>query len=283
VQGEASEEVVAMRFKVFSCKCVSVGLLAAVIFGGGHHQRLFADDLADLKARGELVMLCSPHSRSDFIRRDGEGFVGLDYEIMKTFAAAHDLKLRVVPVPKFSDLIPWLIEGKGDVIASSFSITDERSKEVDFSVSYFPVRIMVVAKRSSGIISASDLSGLRATVVPGSSLEAFIKTKIPDVEMVHIASLDLVSETIESGKADYAPVDSSTVFGSLKRFSSLETAFSFPDTFGYGFAVTKGADLHQALSTHIDRLRSSGIYYKMIQRIFGNDAVEMIKAAEPRN
>jgi ABC-type amino acid transport substrate-binding protein len=205
------------------------------LFGG--HIEGYATDMADLKARGKLIMLCAPHPRSDFIRRDGEGYRGLDYEMMKTFAAAHDLGFEVVHVPKFSDLIPWLVDGKGDVIASSFSITDERRKTVDFSSSYFPVKIMVVARRVSTIDGAEDLPGLRATVVPGSSLEAFIKKKVPAVEIVPIDSLDLVYEVIESGRADYAPVDSSTALGSLKHYPELGTAFSFPDIFGYGFAV----------------------------------------------
>ncbi len=271
-----------MRNGAFSAHCVSVWLLTASIFVGFFHNRLYATDMADLKARGRLIMLCSPHPRSDFIRRDGEGYIGLDYEIMKTFAAAHDLGFEVRPVPKFSDLIPWLVEGKGDIIASSFSITDERRETVDFSTSYFPVRIMVVAKLDSAIAGAEDLPGLRATVVPGSSLEAFIKKKVPTVEIIPIDSLNLVYEIIESGKADYAPVDSSTALGSLKHYPELGTAFSFPDTFGYGFAVTKGSDIRDALTTHIERLRSSGIYYKMIQRIFGEGALEMIKAAEPQ-
>jgi polar amino acid transport system substrate-binding protein len=271
-----------MRDEEFSSPRVTVCLLAAVVLVGFLQVRLDATDMADLKARGKLVMLCSPHPRSDFIRRDGEGFVGLDYEMMKTFAAAHDLGFEVLPVPKFSDLIPWLVEGKGDVIASSFSITEERGKTVDFSASYFPVKIMVVAKQGSEVKSAEDLPGLRATVVAGSSLEAFIKKKLPTVEIVPIESLDLVYETIESGKADYAPVDSSTALGSLKHYPELGVAFSFPDIFGYGFAVTKGSDLRDALSNHIERLRSSGIYYKMIQRIFGAGALEMIKAAEPQ-
>jgi polar amino acid transport system substrate-binding protein len=271
-----------MRFGAFSFPRFSVWLLTALIFVGSLHVRLYASDMADLKARGKLIMLCSPHPRSDFIRRDGEGYLGLDYEIMKTFAAANDIALEVRPVPNFSDLIPWLVEGKGDVIASSFSITEEREETVDFSSSYFPVKIMVIAKRDSTIEGAEDLPGLKATVVPGSSLETFIKNKVPTVEIVPISSLDLVYETIESGKADYAPVDSSTALGSLKDYSELETVFSFPDTFGYGFAVTKSSDLRDALSAHIERLRSSGIYYKMIQRIFGEGAIDVIKAAEPQ-
>jgi polar amino acid transport system substrate-binding protein len=241
---------------------------------------LSASDMADVKARGKVVMLCSPHPRSDFIRRDGDGYFGLDCEILKTFAAFHEIRLEVEPVPKFSDLIPWLLEGKGDVIASSFSINQERRREVDFSESYFPVRVMVVAVKGSSIAGESDLPGLRAAVVPGSSLEAFIREKVPDVDLVHVEQTPLVYDAIVTGKSDYAPVDSTAALTYLKSFSDLETVFSFSDRFGYGFAVSKGSDISEALSQHVERLRSTGVYYKMLQRTLGPEAVEVVKAAE---
>ena len=49
---------------------------------------------------------------------------------------------------------------------------------------------------------------------------------------------------------------------------------------GYGFAVTKGSDIREALSRHVDRLRSTGVYYKMLQRTLGPEAIEVVKAAE---
>jgi polar amino acid transport system substrate-binding protein len=239
--------------------------------------------MADLKARGEVIMLCSPHPRSDFIRRDGSGFWGLDYEILKTFAAAHDIELRVLTVPNFSDLIPWLLEGKGDVIASSFSITEERRERVDFSSSYFPVKIMVVAKRDLTVAAVEDLVDLKAAVVPGSSLEAFIQKKVSSVQLISVDQTPLVYEAIMSGKADYAPVDSTAAMGYLKQYPKLATVFSFPDRFGYGFAVTKGSGIRDAISEHIERLRATGVYYKMIQRIFGPEGVKMVRAAESRD
>lgn len=265
----------------FVCR-VPIGLLVAFGFLWLHHAPLLASDMADLKARGEVIMLCSPHPRSDFIRRDGSGFWGLDYEILKTFAAAHKIQLIVRPVPNFSDLIPWLLEGKGDVIASSFSITEERCERVDFSSSYFPVKIMVVAKKELTVTGVEDLVGLKAAVVPGSSLEAFIQKKVRNVQLASVDQTPLVYDAIMEGRADYAPLDSTAALGYMKQYPELATVFSFPDLFGYGFAVTKGSDIRDAISEHVDRLRVSGVYYNMIQRIFGPEGVNIVKAAESR-
>jgi ABC-type amino acid transport substrate-binding protein len=139
---------------------------------------------------------------------------------------------------------------------------------------------MVVAKKGSSIQSEADLSGLGAAVVPGSSLEAFIQQKVPDVRLVHVDQTPKVYDAIVEGKADYAPVDSSAALTYLKSQPDLETTFAFPDRFGYGFAVTRGSDIGDALSQHVERLRSSGVYYKMLQRVMGPEAIEVVRAAE---
>ena len=225
-------------------------------------------------------MLCFPHSTSEFIRQKGNGFEGMDYDILKAFASTHKVELTVRPVPEFSALIPWLLEGKGDVIASAFSITDERQKKVDFSDSYFPVKIMIVTEKKTSYQSTTELANKKAAVVEGSSREAFIRNNITAVTIVPVAKTRLAYEAVLAGKADYAPVDSTSAMTDLEEYPDLDIAFTFPEKMGYGFAVNKGSDLANALSTHIRRLRSSGVFYQMLLRCFGPRAVDLVKSIE---
>jgi ABC-type amino acid transport substrate-binding protein len=243
-------------------------------------RNLYSSSLAEVKQRGELRMLCFPHEANQFITvRNGE-YWGLDHEILRTFAAAQGIELKVVPVPKFADLIPWLLEGKGDVIGSSFSITEERRTKVDFSESYFPVRIMIVGPAGGAAPDLAALSSRRMAVVPGSSLETFVKSRIPSVQIVSVDETPDAYKSVQAGIADYAPVDSTSAMTDLPRFPGLETRFTFPDLMGYGFAVTRGSDLGAALSEHIRRLRSSGLLYQQLGRYLGPRAIEIVKAAE---
>jgi ABC-type amino acid transport substrate-binding protein len=239
-----------------------------------------ASDLADVKRRGRLVMLCFPHEANQFITvRNGE-YWGLDHEILRTFAAAQDIELEVRPVPKFADLIPWLLEGKGDVIGSSFSITEERRQQVDFSDGYFPVRIMVIGRKGTSVPDVSALAAGKMSTVPGSSLEAFIRRKIPSVALVPVEETPDAYRRILAGAADFAPVDSTSALTDLEGFPELEIVFEFPDRMGYGFAVTRGSDLGPALSDHIRRLRSTGLLYQHLERFLGPRVLEMVKAAD---
>jgi ABC-type amino acid transport substrate-binding protein len=101
--------------------------------------------VASVKARGKLVMLCFPHQDNGFIsvnlgagpmpKAGGEkNFQGVDVDIMVGFAQflGVSLEIRSISVPSYGELIPALLRGDGDVIASSFSVTAERQKVVDF-------------------------------------------------------------------------------------------------------------------------------------------------------
>jgi len=241
---------------------------------------LCASDLEDVKRRGVLTMLSFPHEANQFITvRNGE-YWGLDHEILRTFAAANDIELRVQRVPKFADLIPWLLEGKGDVIASSFSITEERKQRVDFSDSYFPVRIMVVGRKGASVPDVSTLTSAKLSAVPGSSLDAFVRKRIPSATIVPVEKTPDVYRMILAGKADFAPVDSTSAMTDLLDFPELETVFTFPDRMGYGFAVTRGSDIGPSLSEHIRKLRSSGILYQQLERYLGPAVLKIVKAAD---
>ena len=60
----------------------------------------------------------------------------------------------------------------------------------------------------------------------------------------------------------------------------VETVYFFPDRFGYDFAVPKDSVIRTALSQHVERLRSTGVYNRMLQRTLETEAIQVVKAAE---
>ncbi len=68
---------------------------------------------------------------------DGSGgIVGLDIELARYVAKKLDKKLVIVNM-EFGALIPALISGKVDMIASCITITEERAKQILFSEPYY--------------------------------------------------------------------------------------------------------------------------------------------------
>lgn len=99
---------------------------------------------------------------------------GISYEALKAFEGElnkellakkllnKNLRLRVVCIPvKRDDIIPALIEGRGDIAAAGLTITPEREKLVDFSDPLVaPVdEVVVTGPATPPIATLDDLSG----------------------------------------------------------------------------------------------------------------------------
>ena len=87
---------------------------------------------------------------------DGSGIVGVDVDIAREIAAAMGKELEIKDVA-FDSLINELNSGKADFAAAGMSITEERKKEVDFSIEYVSSKqVVVVRKDYNKIKSVND-------------------------------------------------------------------------------------------------------------------------------
>lgn len=259
---------------------VAMAILAALA-----PPRLGAATVAEVQARGKLVMLCFPHQESIFARVkvevDLKHYEGIDYEIMEGFARSLGVKLEVRAVkPSFADLIPELLRGRGDVIASYFTITPEREKKVDFSAPYFTVYRVVVVPAASTVSSAADLAAKRAAAVRGSSHDEATRA-------LHPRSVDYVDffrwtfDAVAEGKADFALQDEHTTWRLLQYYPGLKVAFRLPGEDHYGYAVAPGSDLKDALNRYLETLRASGKLDETIRRHVGAHADSGNPAPDP--
>lgn len=226
--------------------------------------------LADVQAAGKLVMLCYPHQESAFIHVDVEKglghYGGIDYELMEGFARSLGVALEVRAVkPSFGELMPDLLAGKGDVIASSFSITPERNKKVAFSTPYFTLKRVVVARKESGFRSPADLAGKKGSTVKGSSLHERMKT-LPGVQYQFEEFPRWNLDAVDTGKAAFTVVDDSGLRRLLPLYPGLEIAFELPEEDYYSFALMPGSQLLGALNVYINRIEESGELAAIVRR-----------------
>ena len=135
------------------------------------------EDLSAMK-EGKLIRALVTLSRTDFFIYNGQP-KGFQAEALHHYEMAlnkgvskRELETRIayVPVP-FSELIPALIEGKGDIAAALLTITPERERQVNFvSGRRWTVNEVLVTNRSvEGIKSINDLAGRSVYVLRGSS------------------------------------------------------------------------------------------------------------------
>jgi membrane-bound lytic murein transglycosylase F len=133
-----------------------------------HAGRTWAGDLAGVKQHRVLRVLTRNNAVSYFLlRAEAAGF---DHDLVKRFADGLDVRLQMVVPPSHADLVPWLLQGKGDVIAASYTVSPDRAKHVAFSVPYLEVQELLVQRASEPPIrSVEELRGRRIRVRPGSS------------------------------------------------------------------------------------------------------------------
>ena len=90
-----------------------------------------ARDLADIKTRGQLVVLAPYNSTSYFLYR-GEP-MGYEFELLQAFAKEQGLALKVIVVTDRKSLYPMLNAGDGDIAAARLIPTEEDKQNVSFT------------------------------------------------------------------------------------------------------------------------------------------------------
>ncbi|MET0049904.1 MAG: lytic transglycosylase F [Candidatus Thiodiazotropha sp.] len=130
-----------------------------------------------MKERG-LIRALVAYNRSDFFF-DHEKIRGFQAEVLREYEAflnkgikqsANKTKIVFVPV-EFEQLIPALLEGKGDIAAAFLTITPEREKRVAFVTGgeMAVSELLVTNKSVATPTSISALSGQTVHVLAGSS------------------------------------------------------------------------------------------------------------------
>ena len=84
-------------------------------------------DFDDIQRTGVLRMITSYSSGSYFLYRGIQ--VGFEYELVKEFARQNNLAVEVIIPTEDENPYDLLNSGAGDIIAASYTITDERKKD----------------------------------------------------------------------------------------------------------------------------------------------------------
>jgi membrane-bound lytic murein transglycosylase F len=115
-------------------------------------------DLDGLKKRGSIRVLTRNDAVSYFLHKGQQ--LGFDYDFLTLFAKQHGLRVDIVVPPTPQDLIPWLIEGRGDVIAALMTNTPERAARVTFTPPYmFVDEVLVQPAGEAPVTTFEQLAG----------------------------------------------------------------------------------------------------------------------------
>lgn len=203
---------------------------------------------------------------------------GLEYDILEYLAKASGRTLQIEWVERFEDVLPRLERGEGDVAAATITITDARRERFAFSVPYIPVRVILVEAAGRTSTSLADLKGTTLATIKGTTYEALLSA-VPEAELLYAGSEREQFELVASGKAQALAVDSAVAFHMVSRYPGLKLGIALTPEQGFGFAFPKGSPLAATFSGYLERLKGSNIFYPLVQKHLGKEAVQAIKSA----
>ncbi len=165
----------------------------------GHRGHVYFGDLDDVRSRGVLRVLSRNSASGYFLYRGVER--GFDFEVAQQFADGLGVRLEMVVAPTRRDLIPWLLEGRGDLVIAGMSVQSPRADRVRFSIPYQQGPWVVVVPRSGPaaldmpkLSSTDDLGTVALLVRPSSSALARLRALGVPGGLTLVAAL----ETLES-------------------------------------------------------------------------------------
>lgn len=137
---------------------------------------------------------------------------GFDVKSVDWIAKEMGFKVKHQPMD-WDGIIPSLNAKKIDMIASGLSVTEERKKQVAYTIPYWVIKQVLVTKKDSDLTPETALAGGHKVGVQRGTSEAkwmeenLIKKEGKDFELVYYDSAPLAIEDVLNGRIVAAAMD----------------------------------------------------------------------------
>src|SRR5688572_17585643 len=258
-------------------------------------------DLAAIRERGELTVLAPYNSTTYFVYR-GEP-LGYEYELLREFATAQGLKLKMVVVTDPKSLLPLLNEGEGDIAAARLVPTPESEAQAAFTRALYqtepalvqqeaaPEAASKVAEKAMApgpadpspevdiparlITQPAQLAGKRVDL-PGKSpyqrtlieLADEISGEIHVVELGEIQD-ETLAQKIARGEVEFTVMQANLAALKEAEFSNLKVRPVLGRKHGVAWGVRKNSpELLAAMNAWIEDKQNGGLFERLYKKYF---------------
>jgi ABC-type amino acid transport substrate-binding protein len=211
-------------------------------------------------------------------------FEGFDVDVVREFAKGIFGKEAEADPDKFIEYvavvsatrIPTLSDNKADIIAATFTINDERLKQIDFSSVYFRTGQKILVKKSDTTIKElKDLAGKTVCTAKGSTSEQNITKGNKDAKLLLLDSYPPCLLALQQGSADAISTDETILFGLVKQDPNTKIVGAYFSDEPYGIGVKKDRVgfvpfLNKIVADMIADGRWAALYKKHITPVSGD-------------
>jgi membrane-bound lytic murein transglycosylase F len=256
--------------------------ILALLFALAASLPVGAADFADVKARGTLRVIVMPLSATDeFFPIPAGARPGFDRAVLDGFAGLHRIKLEVVPVEGWDNLIPALLQGRGDVIAGRFTVTDTRLKQIAFTSEVFPSRNVVMTRKPHAPVATVEaLREEKVGTIKGSSMAEAVRAVVPAPNVDDSFPPGGLPGALSAGKVSAVVLGIESAIAAQRHDPEIELgAFVGPPrSLAYGVRKQDAA-LLQALNEYVDNVRRTTTWSRLVVEYFGDAAPEILRKA----
>jgi polar amino acid transport system substrate-binding protein len=232
-----------------------------------------AADLGLLEPGRLSVASDIPYAPFEFTEPGSSEVVGFDVDLVKAIAATPHVGITDVRFVKqrFDTIILSVAQGRFDMSASSFSITPERAKQIDFSDGYFTATQSVMVKTGSGITGIDDLKGRRIGVQRGTT-GADLADTVQGAEVLRFEIIDDAFNALAGDRVDAVINDYAVSAYAAERRDDFEIVDRNPTIENYGLVFPKdNPALRDAFNAGLAEIRANGTYDEIHRKWFGED------------
>jgi polar amino acid transport system substrate-binding protein len=235
--------------------------------------KIAAEVPKSIASKGTLTVAAdATYAPNEFIASDGHTVLGMDADLATALAQAMGLKANVQNVT-FDSIIPGLAANKYDLGMSSFTVTREREKTVDF-VTYAIAGTSFFVKSAGGpnVKSLADLCGLKVAAERGTTQASDAQAQDkkckaagkPGVSVQVFPDQNAVNLALSSGRADVDMSDSPPAAYAVEQSNGqFKLTGKQYGVAAYGIAIPKGNGLAKPVLDALKKLMADGTYQKI--------------------
>ena len=183
---------------------------------------------------------------------------GVDVDIAKEIAKELGKELVVKDVA-FDSIIQEVKSGKADIGVAGISYTEERSKQVDFSIDYTSSKQIVMVRINSEINKIDDIQDKKIAVQLGSVADMYVSEEYDSKNIVRQKKYLAAVQDLKDNKVDCVVMDELPARQIVNQNSGVRILDEVLAEDNYGIIVDKGNDkLLNKINEVIGRLKEEG-------------------------
>lgn len=188
---------------------------------------------------------------------DGK-IVGVDVDIASEIAKEMGKKLVVKDVA-FDSIIHEVKSGKADIGVAGISFSEERAKQVDFSVNYTTSKQVVIVRKNSKINDISEINNKRIAVQLGSVADLYVSEEYDNKNIIRQKKYLAAIQDLKDNKVDCVVMDELPAKQIVSENNDIRILDEALAEDNYGIIVDKGnSELLEVINRVINRLKEEG-------------------------